>query len=120
VVVEEDGGDATSLFRFTRGRARRGSRRVRIPLRLQLKGPVDLPRPVSLVLAGLPSGTRLVGASGFTRAPAPRGSPYLNLNPGVANQLAGGQGEEVVLTFRQRTPGPVRFTPRVLVGFAPR
>jgi large repetitive protein len=109
--------DVTSQFTITLGRVRRRGRRFVEHVTLMNNG-VTLNGPLALVLANLPTGTKLLNASGMTTSITPLGQSFIFLDLGPSNQLPTGVSVGVDLVFSARGARRVRFTPIVLAGLS--
>jgi hypothetical protein len=105
----------TSLVKFltTRKTSKLARGATRLQLTLVGRSKQAPSGPLWLVLDGLPSGVRLRGASGVTRAQAPLGSPYVRL---AVPTLKAKRKVVVTLLFDNPTGQAIRYTPRLLEG----
>jgi hypothetical protein len=109
--------DVTSQLAITIGSVKRRGRRFVQHVTLMNDG-ATLPGPLALLLASLPSSTKLINASGATRTVAPPGRPFIFINLGFSNQLSSGQSVGVDLVFSARAARGVRYTPLVFAGLS--
>jgi hypothetical protein len=109
--------DVSALVRVRRGDLRRRGRGRSVQVvTLRNRSGQALAGPLALVLDGLVGRVQLLNRTGVTRVHAPSGSPYLDIDSG----LAPGASLRVRLTFFAPGSGPVRFVARVLAGAGPR
>jgi hypothetical protein len=112
-----EAADVSALVRVRRGnRLRRGRGRSVQVVTLRNRSGQALAGPLALVLDGLGRQVQLLNRTGVTRVHAPSGSPYLDIDGG----LAPGASLRVRLTFFAPGQGAIHFGARVLAGAGPR
>ncbi|MBV9672276.1 MAG: hypothetical protein JO076_05560, partial [Verrucomicrobia bacterium] len=102
-----------------------GSNRYTQDLTIHNKSGGAVPTPISIVLDNLSYNAALDNASGATSNTNPTGSPYINvptdvhLPPGQGTDWPGHQ-TKLTLVFINNLQLPITYTPRVVIGPAPR
>ena len=77
---------------------------------------LPLPKPLDLILTGLPSGVKLAEADGVTKNVAPLGSPYADAGTFDGSFLPPGQSVTLTLRFFNYNNQSITYTPKLYTG----
>lgn len=77
---------------------------------------LPIPKPLDLILTGLPSGVMLAKESGFTKIVTPLDSPYVHAGVFDGTFLLPGQSVSLQLRFINNTKQPITYTPKLYTG----